>query len=300
MASQLEKLEKLGEKTYLLKGSPSTILYIGDYLYIVDPGHGKKRAKQIRKIISEVGKEVRIIVTHYHSDHLENIPKILENNTIDIKIISSKSDKPGIEDSTYRVGLTFGYPIENIEELLLFKAPSVKVDETIQSSRYGELEIIPLPGHTPGQIGVITPDNVFYAADSIFGSKVLSSYVIPYHRNPCQALETLKYMYNFINNGFILVPGHGPIMRGSMASQLIRENIESLERLLKNIQDFLRARPSEFRDILENIVSGRSIGSPGLYMLVENSLRGALSCLYERELIKIKIINNKMVWLTNR
>ncbi|WP_062661432.1 MBL fold metallo-hydrolase [Aeropyrum camini] len=64
----------LAGDTMLLKGSPSTLLYKhGDTVFLVDPGHGKKRAKQLSKAVEKLGGEAVAIVTHFHSDHFSTL-----------------------------------------------------------------------------------------------------------------------------------------------------------------------------------------------------------------------------------
>ncbi|MGC9048271.1 MAG: hypothetical protein ACP5I6_06415 [Caldisphaera sp.] len=91
-----------------------------------------------------------------------------------------------------------------------------------------------MPGHISGQTGLITPDGVLYAGDSIFGDKVLSKYGIPYHQLPCKSIESLNELLKLSSNVDFIIPSHGPILKSSNAVQLIEGNIKKLIVLKKN------------------------------------------------------------------
>ena len=288
----VKQLQQVKGDTYLLRGSPSTLLYIDEQqLYMIDPGHGGKRAKQLRKIARKANKPVTIILTHYHSDHVEILSRNLD---FQYKAISSILDRPGIEYTEYRIGMTFGVPLESWKEALMFKAPPVKVDETIKcGENRGPLQTVHLPGHTPGQIGILTPDKVFYAADAVFGEKVLENYLVPYHRNPCQALETLEKLRDLDYE--ILVPGHGPVVERSQALDLINTNIEALKRFLDTLVE-KAGEGRSFQDIVEVILDGKTARSAGEYILVEQSIRGGLICLAGKGLITLDTSSSIPLW----
>jgi len=246
--------------------------------------------KSLRKPLR--GREARAIVTHYHSDHFE----VLARGKLPItRVAAPAGDAPGVEDPVYRLGMTFGYPLEPGDPFLVFPAPPVRVDEAFQPGRkvWG-LETIPLPGHTPGQAGVVTPGGVLYAGDALFGDKVLERYVLPYHRDPCRALETLQaldpYRYEAI------VPGHGPVVSGDEAARLVEANIEAIQGSLDRLLGLLD-QPSTLGELARGLIGpGGRAGSVGLYMLLEQSLRGMLLCLQRRGLVVAELSGEGLVW----
>ncbi|MGD9640878.1 MAG: MBL fold metallo-hydrolase, partial [Synergistaceae bacterium] len=74
--------------------------------------------------------------------------------------------------------------------------------------RWG-LEIVPLPGHAHGQIGVLTPDGVLFTADSVISERILNKYGIPFTADHCRAMETFDMLDSFKADYFI--PSHGDI-----------------------------------------------------------------------------------------
>jgi glyoxylase-like metal-dependent hydrolase (beta-lactamase superfamily II) len=235
--SKLSKLLKpLADSTFVMKGSPVTIIYKdGNTSYIIDPGHGSKRAKQLRKALIDLNvNEKIVIITHYHSDHLGITQKINPD-----KILSSKQDELFIRDPQLRILVTFGYPIPPGSPSLPFDAPGVEVNEAFQpGSPIGPLETVHLPGHTPGQIGIFTPDNVLYLADAAFGEKVLENYYIPYHLDYPRALSTLyKIRDEIARDAEMIVFGHGPLVSKQEALSIIDKNISHHEEIRSKITE---------------------------------------------------------------
>ncbi len=281
----------------LVRGSPSSLIVEHDgYTIIIDPGHGGGKVKSLRKALRGFNGELLALVTHYHSDHFE----VLARGKINVSAVAAPArDAPAVRDPVYRLGMTFGYPLEPGDPFLVFPAPGVGVDlEYEPGGKVWGLETIPLPGHTPGQAGIVTPGGVLYAADAIFGDRVLERYVLPYHRDPCQALETLESLdpYSFE----AIVPGHGPVVRGDEAARLIDANIQAIRGSLDRLLDVL-GEPSTLGDILVRLVGDLSrTGGPGLYMLVEQSLRGMLLCLQRRGLVEASLGPRGLLWVVAR
>ncbi|MEB3860991.1 MAG: MBL fold metallo-hydrolase [Desulfurococcales archaeon] len=268
----------------LLKGSPSTLFYrAGDVVYVVDPGHGKKRVKQIRKEAGGLrASRLVAVVTHYHSDHHSAISQGLREHLE--KVVAPRLDEPAIRDPLIRVSLTFGIPLTSGDPLLPFHAPSVDVDEVLDpGARLDGLEIVDLSGHTPGQVGVLTPGGVLYAADSIFGPRVLDTYGVPYHFNPCRALRTLEWIRDNLGGRIeVLVPSHGLPARGGEAEALVDANLDRVRDAGDALLDIL-SEPRSVGEAAYMLASRYNVSpGPGMLMLVETAVKGYISCMRER------------------
>ncbi|GBF08302.1 conserved hypothetical protein [Aeropyrum pernix] len=269
-------LTTLAGDTLLLKGSPSTLFYKHDRtLFIVDPGHGRKRAKQISKAAEKLGGEAVVIVTHFHSDHLSTLYQGFQPSTA----LAPVKDLPMVQDRVMRLHYTFGYPFTGAEDYLLFKAEDVVNVEPLEAERVKPLRLVPLPGHTPGQTGVETPDGVLYAADSIFGERVLQTYAVPYHSNPCQALETLTRLHDMVNRLEVIVPSHGKPVKGEEAERLLEMNIERLEDAWTALTEELSRAPASVGLLASKLMKRYGAeATPTLAILVETAVRGYIGC----------------------
>ena len=100
-----------------------------------------------------------IFLTHGHFDHIAGIKKLQDK--YDLKVYLHEADKDivdGVNEFMEMVGLP---PVDEPRiDVLLKDGDKVKVGNT-------ELEVIPLPGHTPGGVGYKV-DNMLFSGDTIF------------------------------------------------------------------------------------------------------------------------------------
>ncbi len=293
--------ERLVGDTFLLRGSPQAVAYLdGDgTLYIIDPGQGSGRVKSLQKLARDLApKRLVAIVTHFHSDHLEVLAR---GRPVFDEVHVPEPDAPGVRDPAVRMAMTFGYPLDAGDEEAMglpFRAPGVEYTHTYKpGGRIGPLETIPLPGHTPGHTGVKTPDGVFYAADAIFGPRVLERYLLPYHRDPCMALETISRIEGLDYE--VLVPGHGPRQDRGSASELVEANRRAVESLVESVESLLGETPRTPGEILERLAAGRldPESKPGLVMLLEQTVRGTLACLARRGRARPAVTPSGVGWV---
>jgi glyoxylase-like metal-dependent hydrolase (beta-lactamase superfamily II) len=270
----------------IVKGSPATLIVsCGGDVYVVDPGHGRKRAKQIRgEILKHEPQQVTFLVTHFHSDHHTSISGgLLDSLRVQAVVVAPAADAPAVRDPLIRVTLTFGYPIPEGSSLLTYDPLPVRVDSELDPpASLGPLEVVPLPGHTPGQVGVVAPDGVFYAADSLFGDRVLARFGAPYHFNPCKALETLEWVRDNLGRFEALQPSHGPLLKASDAGSLVEANINAVSRLLDLVREALERRYTLDEATRHVAKSMSAPGDPGLLLLIQATVRGAITCLHAR------------------
>ena len=281
-------LINLSGNTYLLRGSPVTIVYKdSDIAYIIDPGHGSKRAKQLKQALNDlnVSKSI-VLITHYHSDHLGITGKLDPD-----EVIAPEQDVLFVKDPRLRILITFGYPVPPGHPSLPFDAPGVNVSTSFTpGSHTGPLETVHLPGHTPGQVGVITPDNVLYLADAAFGLRVLENYYIPYHLDYPKALNVLyKIRDEIARDVNVIVFGHGPLVGKSEAVSIIEENIRHHEKVMSKIIESAPTRSIE--ELVINVLkkAGKQ-PTLQLVLLATGSVKSIIAREYGLELAGDRII----------
>ena len=271
----------------IVRGSPATLIWRdGNITVVVDPGHGKKRAKQLAKKLRG-SEEVLYIVTHYHSDHLNALAEGLRRD-IPGRVVVPELDAPAVVDPLLRVTMTFGLPLHPESPLLSFKPLPVEPDALIRPGDVvNGLRIIALPGHTPGQIGVATPDGILYAADSVFGDRVLSRYAVPYHLDPCVAMESLRTIEEYASKGYAIQPSHGPLVRGDEATSMVEANRRAVGAFLERVEECL-GEPRTLDSLARCSLKGSPPPGAGLALLVSTAVRGAIACLHRQGLVEAR------------
>ncbi len=263
-------LRKLTEDTYFLPGSPSTLFVKGeDGYWVIDPGYPLDRAKEVKNGAKNIE---GIILTHFHSDH------VYAAKGLEAKRHASIVDIGPILNARMRLSMTLGGCCA--QKLLWLKAEDVPVEEAISPPcKLGPGEVIPLPGHTFGQVGYLTDTGVLYTADAIFGEKLLESVKIPYHLDYSSALETLYRLRDGATEFAYIVPGHGPVVKKNRALSLIEGNIDVLEELPKMVKDVLNSGPMTVESIAARIIGN---GETSSILLGSVTVRSVLYHLYER------------------
>ena len=247
----MARLVRLGESTYLVPGSPSTLVYVEEgTAYVVDPGRGEDRAVLLAEIVSELAEEMVILLTHAHYDHLEAVQDLAMAGAV---VAAPSREAAAVEDPEIRRSLVLGDPIPPGD--LPWRVGPIRVDLRVEpGSQVGPLESIPLPGHSIGQLGYATPDGVLYCADAVFGERLLASVVVPYFSNVGEGLSSMDRVEEAAREFEALVPSHGPVCRRGRALRLVEKNREVLTAVAQRVEAELARGPASPEEVAARIL----------------------------------------------
>lgn len=167
-----------------------------------------------------------LILTHSHADHIGGAPEIVEQTGA--TVYASAEERPFIEDgrslakAARGLGARFVLGLNHLTQQR--QAAPVRVDRTLAPGETVRgLEVLAVPGHTPGQIALLhRADGLLLCADALFN---VSSHPgldpIPGmntdRRQACASLDAL------IATGVEdLAPSHGPAILGE-GQDVLRE-----------------------------------------------------------------------------
>lgn len=155
-----------------------------------------------------------------------------------------------------------------------------------------ELEVVALPGHSPAQIGVRAGD-VLFCADALFPPEILEKHPIPFCHDFPQALISLQV----VEEAELVVPGHGPILRG----EAVRTACHAFRHQLTRIREIsLREikTPQTAEEILVRMAEelGTTFGNATQFLLARTTVFAALSSLVQEGLAEAIVEGNRLVW----
>ena len=247
--------------------------------------------KKAKRILDENGWNLKAIInTHSHADHIGG-NKYLQAQTNCI------SYSKGIEISFTRspilepAFLSGSFPSKDLLHKFLYAEQS-ECDDISDLELPEGLEIIDLPGHSFDMIGVKTPDNVIFIADSISSVSTLEKYGIGFIYDIKSYLSTLDYLDTLQCDFF--VPSHAEV------SADIREiadlNRKKVLEIIEAIKEIL-ANDMTFEDILANLFEKYNLTMTNeQFVLVGSTVKSYLSYLKDAGEIVSCFENNKMLW----
>ncbi len=292
-------LVELGSRVAVIPGSVNIGVLRGDAgrVVLVDTGlnetSGKKALKAVRE---EVGGEVAaILTTHAHADHFG------ANATV-VKRTGARVYAPQPDEAVLRypilqpMSLFAGAdPLDTLRGGFLLADPS-PVDEVVRPGPLTvvgiELDVLPLGGHSPGQVGYLV-DGVFFCADVVLPASVLDKYKIPYLFSVTDHLRALDTADAVTCEH--IVPGHGPLLDSlTELLSLNRSLVEDVaERVLALAQESTTAEM-----ILTGLLThyGAAVTDAPSFYLLQPTVFAFLSHLHRAGRVRHQVHKGRSLW----
>lgn len=187
MEIKMIKTGLLQENTYVVSK--------GSFCIVIDPGADLNKINTY--LNSRNLKTKAILLTHGHYDH---IGAAKELSLIEkCNIYASLYEKEIIEDADKNGSLKFSKKEIKLDKVFYFE------EEVVLEIGEFDIEVIFLPGHTPGGVGYIIGDAVF-TGDTLF--KGACGRTDLYGGDKKNLKKSLEYLFT-LDNSFKVFPGHG-------------------------------------------------------------------------------------------
>lgn len=289
-------LKQLTESTYIIP-SPATVgVWVsGNQATLIDAGNDEDAGRQILRLITERGWNLELIVcTHSNADHVGG-NAFLQKRT-GCRIAATSIEASFIEQPVLEPTLLYGgFPMKLLRNKFLMAKPS-RVSDRIQDDGVisgSPLRTMPLPGHFVGMIGVGTPDDVWFLADSLFSEYIIEKHPIFYLYDVAEHLKTLGLLRGLQGRWF--VPSHAPHTQD--ISLLIDANEGRIARTLDAILMSCGDDGASFDVILERVCSTTGIDlDMNQYVLVGSAIRSMLSYLVDAGQVEPRLVAGTVLW----
>lgn len=292
-----ELLKNIKGNTYYIKGRVNTGVYVykDNRCVVIDTGSSNDWGRKIHKALEAADLEPELIInTHSHADHYGG-------NDLLIKRTSAEVAASGIEAAIILnpylepFYLYSAHPPKELHNRFLM-GKECRVDRIIEPGDFSigaaNLEIVDLKGHSPGQIGVATPDDVLMAADSYFASEIIEKYKLPYFTNIGDTLDTLKRLKN-ADYSFYL-PCHGEL------SEDIKDEIDINEKAIHETIGVIRwalIRPMTREELLVHLCEEYGLElNITQYYLNQSTLSAYLSYMTDGGMLRSYVKGGRMLW----
>lgn len=208
---------------------------------LLDTGYMDLDRDALLAALKERNVRVRAVLgSHSHNDHSGNHVYLQKNHGAEI--ILQETEAAAVSDFSL---MTTIYAPASAEELrrefphLLLRADRTFSAQarsiTIDGAVFG---LIPLPGHTPGHTGIVTPDDVLYVGDAVVDDDVLQSSKLPSTWDWALDLESKRTLRTLAHPAYILA--HRGVR--TEIADLVERNIEDKLRRAEEIARWLRER----------------------------------------------------------
>ncbi|MCS6871015.1 MAG: MBL fold metallo-hydrolase [Anaerolineae bacterium] len=276
---------QLAENVYHLQsGANVGVIITNGRAIVIDAGLDDDMGKRIKRTLESLGVSLAaLILTHGHADHFGGaayLRRTLPPFTVYAPPLEAAFiSQPTLEGMMLSAGAT---PIDQLRGKFTLAQPCT-VDQLLEIGTFNllglDLEIVPLTGHSPSQVGVRYRD-ILFSADAFLPVATLRKYPVPFTVHMGQALETLGRLNDL--NGALFAPGHGAQL--SDARQVIAENIAVLERVIETTLMHVRTAPANDGALTQQVCAtlGDSLPNAVSYGLARTAVQAALVYLYER------------------
>jgi len=265
--------------------------------WMVDSGIDDEAGRKIARFVEELGVPLQwIISTHSNADHCGG-NGFLKKRT-GCSVAATKLEAMIIEETFLEPLLLWSaFPFAELCNKFL-QAKSSNVDKVIPNTGIIDesgLEAVPLPGHFLDMIGVRTPDDVLFIADSLFSEQLIEKYAIMFVLDVGSALETLSFLEK--ENAAWFVPSHAPAVQD--IAPLAEANRKGLLRVSEAVLECCY-RPSGRDDIVQALSDRFSLSmSVSEYLLNSAAISAHLSWLRKGGHISPVVAGGRLLWKKN-
>ncbi|CAJ37167.1 MBL fold metallo-hydrolase [Methanocella arvoryzae] len=232
------------------------------------------------------------LISHCHTDHFWNGAKLHARG---VKIYAPREERSMIENTAVNTNGNFCWAVPP-ESMLpwYFRKICCPVDDTLDRL-VSPIKVVPLPGHSQWQCGFLTPDGVFYVADSMVTKKVWDTKHIVYYTSVPDARKSLETIIR--SKAEFVLPSHGVLLNRDQAVELAEVNLKGIDMLEEAVIAILGREERTVEEMVSLV--GRKLGIRddfSMHIVCETTVRSMLYMLNRRKEADYELRGHKVYW----
>jgi glyoxylase-like metal-dependent hydrolase (beta-lactamase superfamily II) len=218
------QFELLAGRTYVARGPSNVGLYDSGEgrAILIDSGNDDDAGKRLLRAAEAMGLRISLIAnTHSHADHCGG-NAYLQGKT-GCGIAATRTEAAFVERPSLEPSYVWGaFPLPPLRNKFLMAKPSRVTEIAVPPCPLAgtDIRVLPLPGHSFEMVGYLTPDKVFFAADTVASPEILDKYEVFFLYDVAAHLSTLDELSRVEADWF--VPSHAAPTRDTR--QLVEYN----------------------------------------------------------------------------
>lgn len=290
--------QELGDGAYvLLSGSNIGVIVQENVAVMVDTGLDRSAAKKALREVEGLGAQLAaILITHGHADHFGGAGWLARRSAAPVyapPLEGAFVAQPLLEPLFLYGGAA---PIAELRGKFTLARDSAPLAGPLtpgpQEIAGLRLEVLPLPGHAPEQVGIAAGETL-YCGDAVFPEETLQRHPILFCADLDAWLETLARLPSL--DYACIVPGHGAPL--TEVQSLAEANAARLREIRAQVWDAL-ATPREPAEVLRAVAAhyGETFTAPQFYFLALTTIHAALTSLQRAGEARVWVAGNRLLW----
>ncbi|MFF0830994.1 MBL fold metallo-hydrolase [Brevibacillus sp. NPDC003359] len=154
-------------------------------------------------------------------------------------------------------------------------------------------KIVSLPGHSPGMVGIVTPDHVLYCGDALFGPKTLNKQDLLFFNDLRAARRSFKKLSMMKLNAYVLY--HGGAFK--TVTDLINKHLTLMKDTSAFLEALIHEQPSTLEQVVQTVMKKYKFEDDlHRYGLTTSIIRSYLKELQQEKRIVAKVDNGLLLF----
>ncbi|MGN0452303.1 MAG: MBL fold metallo-hydrolase [Ruminococcus sp.] len=263
-----------------------------DEVILIDTGINQRAGARILSILEKQGWRVKaVILTHSHTDHAGGARYLAD--TLGCKIYASEVERIFVENPDLEPAVVYGaFPCRDFR-IKFMNTTECKTSDIRELDVPEGMEFFSLPGHFADMIGVKTPDDVYFVADSVNTEKTLEHTKLCFVFNVEEQYKTLQWIKCLDSK--LCVPSHGEPT--TEIAHLADVNIANLDEIAEYILNVIDNNPMSVEQLVQRMNEDFSLGDNFVqYVMSSAAVRTFLTYLRHQGKITYSFKDRIMLW----